>query len=174
MVVRTVLEQFLLAHLNTLLLRALLILHGRRARCPNRRRRSHRSRLPVARACTIGLRLWINRRAGGDTSTSDLRVDLFLHIGIARNRASCGAVGRACLCPFCSLLELGGPGLEMNAADRVGRDELGGINEPALERAFADLQGLLRLLHASGLVQELAATAFDRLSEVSHLELSIA
>ena len=120
MVVRTMLEQFLLAHLDALLLRALLILHGRRARCPNTRRRSHRGRLSVAGACAVGLRLWVNRGAGGDTSTSALGVNLFLHIGIARNRASCGAVGRACVCPLCSLLELGRPGLEVNAADRVG------------------------------------------------------
>ena len=75
-------------------------------------------------------------------------------------------VGGAGLGAVRGLLELVGARVEVDAADGVGGDELGDVVELALEGAVAELEGLLDVALAGGLVEELGLLALGRAREV--------
>ena len=127
--------------------------------------------IAIGFSCSVSRSFVIDGRADGDPALRDLHVDLALVV--VANVATPRALGGARFRPLGRLLDLVRAGVETNAAEGVCRDELGAIDEPALERVVTDLDRVLRLLEAGGLVQELAASTFNRLSEVGNLELRV-
>lgn len=174
----TVLEKLFLAHLDALFLRALLVSDIARLdrACAIRldRRRAERGvrRCNTAMALvTIGLVVLVNGTRGCDAlgySRVLLGVSVVVHrLTLVVVRLGSGGV------VLHGLVELVRSRLEADAAHRVRGHELGDVVQLALERAVPDLERLLRLALARGLVQELAGLRGGRAREVGHLELGI-
>ncbi len=187
------LEQFLPAHLDTLRLLWLLplLLHSSRARRPRGRRSHNGIRLAVTWSSSVAISFGfpgsvtigfnfpgpvdrpfvVDWRTDGDAALRDLHVDVALVVVV--DAATPIAVGCDRLRPLCGLLYLVRARVETDAAEGVCRDELGAVDESALERVVADLDRVLRLLIAGGLVQGLATSTFYRLSKVGNLKLRV-
>lgn len=172
------LEELLLAHLDALLLRALLVVDAVDAigidRGLGRRRAERRIRRrnpPVALVALRRALVVLVDRAGSGDALRHRRV--VLRVRVVHGFALV-VVGRSRrMVVLRRLLELARARVEADAAHGVRGHELRDVVQLALERAVADLERLLRLALAGGLVQELARLRRVRLREVGHLQLRV-